>query len=154
MQSLTRSNEICGDGKGEAVVIRGYELFLSELLQISKIFFSFEGLNQNAMIHISYWVLPGLPNMAIEIIVERCVSHFDIPLKLLTGKRRDRNIVIARQITMFFLKKYTDLTLKEIGKLFNRDHTTALYSIRFIKERQHMDEFKWHIESLNNNMIL
>jgi chromosomal replication initiation ATPase DnaA len=43
---------------------------------------------------------------------------------------RYRNLVIARQLYCYFVKKFTQLTLREIGKhIGDRDHTTVIHSI-------------------------
>lgn len=37
-----------------------------------------------------------------------------------------RNFVTPRHIAMYLLLKNTNLTLKGIGEIFNRDHTTVI----------------------------
>jgi len=73
--------------------------------------------------------------------IQQSVSdYFNIPIDKIIGKTRKRNIVIARQIAMFFAKKMTSLSLKEIGKQFGkRDHATVLYSIKTVNDLMDSD---------------
>ncbi len=68
--------------------------------------------------------------------IQKIISDFfGIPIEHIIGKTRKRNIVIARQLGMYFAKTMTDLSLKQIGKQFgNRDHTTVLHSIKTIND--------------------
>lgn len=73
--------------------------------------------------------------------IQQSISeYFNIPIEKITGKTRKRNIVIARQLSMYFAKKLTDLSLKEIGRAFgDRDHATVLYSIKTVNDLKDTD---------------
>lgn len=78
-------------------------------------------------------------NIKREISIEniqRVVSdHFNLPVEKLSSKTRKRNIVVARQLAIYFCKNMTDLSLKEIGRHFGeRDHATVLHSIKTIRD--------------------
>ena len=49
------------------------------------------------------------------------------------GVKRTKDIAYARHITIYMIRKLTDMSLPQIGKLFNRDHTTILSSIKTIE---------------------
>jgi chromosomal replication initiator protein len=69
----------------------------------------------------------------IENIQKIISDFFNIPIDKITGKTRKRNIVLARQLGIYFSKKMTDCSLKEIGSQFgNRDHATVLHSIKAV----------------------
>ncbi len=56
-------------------------------------------------------------------------------------KKRTAEIVLARQLSMYFAKKYTNLSLKSIGKeLGNKDHSTVLHSIKVINNLLEYDK--------------
>ena len=62
----------------------------------------------------------------------------------LRSNNRERNTVIARQYAMFQLYDILyplGYTLTEIGKMFNRDHSTVLYSVKQIKEGIKYNDF-------------
>ncbi len=68
--------------------------------------------------------------------IQRCVvEEFGVSLHDLKTKRRNKQIVLPRQIAMYLSRELTDLSLPEIGELFGgKDHTTVLHSYNKIKE--------------------
>ena len=58
------------------------------------------------------------------------VSHAD-----LVGKKRTRNIIYARQIAIYLSRQMLDLPFNDIGKKFNRDHSTVMYSVTNVEEK-------------------
>lgn len=74
--------------------------------------------------------------------IQRCVAEeFNVSLHDLKIKRRNKNIVLPRQIAMYLSRELTDLSLPEIGAFFGgKDHTTVLYSYNKIKEEINCNE--------------
>lgn len=70
-----------------------------------------------------------------EAIIEETAKYFNFSAQELTGKSRVSPIVNARQIAMYLIKQLTNLSGPEIGKLFNRDNSTVLYSIDQVAEK-------------------
>src|SRR3989338_3213861 len=68
--------------------------------------------------------------------IQRCVSEeFGRSLQELKTKRRNKTIVLPRQVAMYLSRELTDLSLPEIGEFFGgKDHTTVLHSYNKIKE--------------------
>ena len=67
-----------------------------------------------------------------KVVIATGYSH-----DVLRSKNRKRSLVCARQFAIW--KVYTELyshsyTLKMIAEVFNRDHSTVLYSIRIVNE--------------------
>lgn len=62
------------------------------------------------------------------IFLEVC-NHFDLPPDKARGKSRDRDRVWARQLYCYFARKFTKLSLKAIGNVIGRDHTTVIHCI-------------------------
>lgn len=58
------------------------------------------------------------------------MSHAD-----LVGKKRTRNIIYARQIAIYLSRQMLDLPFNDIGKKFNRDHSTVMYSVTNVEEK-------------------
>ena len=48
------------------------------------------------------------------------------------GKKRSNELVRVRQMFCYFAKKYTSLSLREIGSFVNYDHSSVLYAIKII----------------------
>ncbi len=74
--------------------------------------------------------------------IQRCVAEeFSISLPDLKTKRRNKTVVLPRQIAMYLSRVLTDLSLPEIGAYFGgKDHTTVLHSFNKIKEGITRDE--------------
>jgi chromosomal replication initiator protein len=68
--------------------------------------------------------------------IQRCVSEeFGVGVPDLKTKRRNKTIVLPRQVAMYLSRVLTDLSLPEIGAHFGgKDHTTVLHSFNKIKE--------------------
>ena len=73
--------------------------------------------------------------------IQRCVSEeFNISLQELKTKRRNKTIVLPRQVAMFLSRELTEFSLPEIGTFFGgKDHTTVLHSYNKIKEGLNKD---------------
>jgi len=74
--------------------------------------------------------------------IQRCVAEeFGISLPDLKTKRRNKNIVLPRQVAMYLSRELTELSLPEIGSCFGgKDHTTVLHSYNKIKEGINIQE--------------
>jgi len=68
--------------------------------------------------------------------IQRCVAEeFSTSLQDLKTKRRNKQIVLPRQVAMYLSRELTDLSLPEVGEQFGgKDHTTVLHSYKKIKE--------------------
>lgn len=72
------------------------------------------------------------------------VSHAD-----LVGKKRTRNIIYARQIAIYLSRQMLDLPFNDIGKKFNRDHSTVMYSVTNVEEKmKESRELREELEAL------
>lgn len=72
------------------------------------------------------------------------VSHAD-----LIGKKRTRNIIYARQIAIYLCRQMLDLPFNDIGKKFNRDHSTVMYSVTNVEEKMKENrELREELETL------
>ena len=83
------------------------------------------------------------PKKLITIdFIQRCISEeFGVSLHDLKTKRRNKNIVLPRQIAMYISRELTDLSLPEIGDSFGgKDHTTVLHSYNKIKGELNKNE--------------
>lgn len=79
-----------------------------------------------------------------EITIKTICEHFVIPLVNLQVKCKKRELVFPRQVIMFFLTEYTDLTYKQIGDIFNKDHTTVIHAKNTVRDLMSTDEKVGH----------
>ncbi len=73
--------------------------------------------------------------ITVEFIQKLVASHFNLSVDKLQGKTRKRQVVIARQLSMYLAKKLTNKSLKSIGENFGgRDHSTVIYSCKAVQD--------------------
>lgn len=73
--------------------------------------------------------------ITLEKIQNVVSDYFNIEMKDIHSKSRKREIVQARQVTMFLSKKYTDYSYSHIGnQVGKRDHATVLHACRAIQD--------------------
>ncbi len=74
-------------------------------------------------------------HITIEYIQKLVSDLFNIPLPLLTGESRRKEVALARHIAIYVCKQLTASSLKTIGLHFGgRDHSTIIHSILYIKK--------------------
>ena len=79
--------------------------------------------------------------ITVEYIQEIVSEYFQLSIEELQSKTRKRHVVQARQLAMFFAKKYTKLTLANIGKsIGKRDHATVLHACKTVDNLNETDK--------------
>jgi chromosomal replication initiator protein len=79
--------------------------------------------------------------ITLEKIQDVVSSYFKINLSEIHSKSRKREIVQARQVTMFLSKKYTDHSYSHIGNMVGkRDHATVLHACKTIQDSMDVDK--------------
>lgn len=75
-----------------------------------------------------------------EVIINTVAEVLDVSVEDLKGNSRRREISFARQLGMYLMRKYTDLSLPRIGEEFGgKDHTTVMYSCEKIDRESKND---------------
>ncbi len=73
-------------------------------------------------------------------IIERTAKHFHISMDEILGPKRDKDIVVPRQIAMYMLRSELHLSFPKIAhELGRKDHTTAIHSIEKIEKEMSYD---------------
>ena len=73
--------------------------------------------------------------ISVENIKILVAKHFDVQVDKLDSKTRLRNVVMARQLSMYLSKNYTNSSLKMIGDSFGgRDHSTVIHSLKAVQD--------------------
>lgn len=71
----------------------------------------------------------------IDDILRVISRHYGVTRGDILSERRNRSIVLPRQVGMYLAKRLTARSLPEIGRRFGgRDHTTVLHAIRKIEK--------------------
>lgn len=73
-------------------------------------------------------------------IIERTARYFQIPIEDILGPKRDKDIVVPRQVAMYMLRSELHLSFPKIAReLGRKDHTTAIHSIEKIEKEAKLD---------------
>jgi chromosomal replication initiator protein len=73
-------------------------------------------------------------------IIERCAKHYQVSIEDIVGPKRDKDIVVPRQIAMYMLRSELHLSFPKIAReLGRKDHTTAIHSVEKIEREQRID---------------
>ncbi len=76
----------------------------------------------------------GTEALTHEKIIQRIANHFGIRPEDITGKSQTREFAQPRQIAMYFCRKLLDTPFQALGRLFGRDHSTVISSIRQVEK--------------------
>ena len=83
--------------------------------------------------------------ITIELIQQKVCDYYNMDVKLLQSKTRKREIALARQISMYLAKKYTEYPLSQIGsRLGGKDHATVHYACKTIAQQVEIDKSLRH----------
>src|SRR5206468_3649831 len=72
------------------------------------------------------------PLLTANNIISFVSEELAVPKSALSGDLKKTDIVFARQLCMYLISMRTTLSLKRIGQMFNRDHTTVMHSKQVI----------------------
>jgi chromosomal replication initiator protein len=90
-------------------------------------------------------------HISARAIIERTAKHFHVSVEDILGPKRDKDIVVPRQVAMYMLRSELHLSFPKIAhELGRKDHTTAIHSIEKIQReisydspiRQNVNELK------------
>ncbi|PQL91047.1 chromosomal replication initiator protein DnaA [Apibacter adventoris] len=93
-------------------------------------------------------------DITIDYIQKLICDYFKLSLDTLQSKTRKRDIVQARQLAMYFAKKYTNASLSSIGdQIGKRDHATVLHACKTVDNLFETDKlFKSYVDDLNKKL--
>lgn len=94
--------------------------------------------------------------LTIDDILEKVCEHFNVTQAAVNSRSRKKDIVIARQVTMYMAQKYTKMPACRIGKLVGgRDHSTVIHSCTKIEDRLQIDKsFTAELAAIENSFKL
>lgn len=79
-------------------------------------------------------------HISAKQIIERTARHFQIAVDDILGPKRDKDIVVPRQVAMYILRSELHLSFPKIAReLGRKDHTTAIHSVEKIEKESRLD---------------
>ncbi len=94
--------------------------------------------------------------VSIDYIQKIVSDYFQLDIETLQSKTRKRDVVQARQLAMFFAKKFTKSSLATIGsQIGDRDHATVLHACKTVDNLVSTDkQFKKYVEDIHKKLSL
>jgi len=84
---------------------------------------------------------PKLRPISPKTIIERVAAYFDLQSADICGLKRDKEIVVPRQVTMYLMREELGLSFPKIAAAVGgRDHTTAMHSVTKIEKLVELDD--------------
>ena len=92
--------------------------------------------------------------VSIDYIQKVVSDYFEMDVDTLQSKTRKRHIVQARQLAMFFAKKFTKASLASIGsQIGKRDHATVLHACKTVENLAQTDkQFRKYKDDLDKKL--
>jgi chromosomal replication initiator protein len=89
-------------------------------------------------------------------IVEKTARYFQIQLDDILGAKRDKDIVVPRQVAMYILRSELHLSFPKIAReLGRKDHTTAIHSVDKIEKESKINmEIKKAITEITEKLYV
>lgn len=79
-------------------------------------------------------------HLSAKQIIDKTARHFQIDVKEICSSKRDKHIVVPRQIAMYLLRSELHLSFPKIAiELGRKDHTTAIHSVEKIEKAIKLD---------------
>jgi chromosomal replication initiator protein len=94
--------------------------------------------------------------VSIDYIQKIVSDYFQMDVDTLQSKTRKRHIVQARQLAMFFAKKFTKASLASIGsQIGKRDHATVLHACKTVDNLSTTDkQFRKYVEDITKKLSI
>ena len=74
-------------------------------------------------------------SVTVEKIFSSVYQKYGVKKEDLVSTKRNKEIAFARHITIFIIREVTEMSLPNIAKIFNRDHSTIISSIETIERK-------------------
>jgi len=90
----------------------------------------------------------------VETVINLVAKSFKLNPELLKKETKERKVINAKHIAMYFCKTMLNLSYVEISNLFGKkDHTSALYAIKKVEQRRTEDrKFQYMISFLEKSL--
>lgn len=89
----------------------------------------------------------------IEKIIAEVARTYNVSESDILSSRRTASLVLARQVSMYIARETTDMSYKQIGESFSKDHSTVLYNVNrieeFLKDKPYEKEL---VDDIINNL--
>ncbi len=97
-------------------------------------------------------ILPGQRETTPADIIRFVAQHYGIRVSDIKGRNNRRSIALPRQVSMYLVRELLGLSFPEIGRLFSKHHSTAMYAVENItKMRRSNPDFDATLTSFTDH---
>lgn len=90
---------------------------------------------------------PGLH--PAKFVIETVAAHYGVSVLDILARRRNPKVILPRHVAMYVLKNVSLMSLPEMGRHFDRDHSTIHHAIEKVGELVRSDpSLKQAVETL------
>lgn len=75
----------------------------------------------------------------VQNIFDYICKKYSVKKEVLTSGKRNADVVYARNLCIYAFRTLTDMSLKKIGSMFGKDHTTIINSISNVENKMKND---------------
>lgn len=94
-------------------------------------------LNEPVSLRVAQEVLHDLQaverRLSVPEIQKIVGDYYRIDLKEMFGRSRQKKLVRARQVALYFARLYTQKTMSELGRLFQRSHASVVHALQTLE---------------------
>ena len=92
--------------------------------------------------------------VTVDKIFASIFKKYNIHREDILGTRRTKDITFARHVSIYLIRSITEMSYPNIGKMFNRDHTTIMSSYESVKKRMRDDNmFELEISEMRKDIV-
>ncbi|MFZ2089942.1 MAG: chromosomal replication initiator protein DnaA [Desulfobaccales bacterium] len=93
------------------------------------------------------------PRLGVSQIQKIVCDYYQINLRELLGRGRQKKLVRARQVGLYFARLYTMKTVVELGRLFQRSHASVVHALQILeRDRQVQPRLEQEVKFLEEKM--
>ncbi len=94
--------------------------------------------------------------LTVKKIIEKTAHHYQVNISDLISPKRDRDIVLPRQIAMYLMREELHSSFPKIAQSLGRkDHTTAIHSVEKIgKQLMHNEDLKESLIKIRESLAV
>ena len=110
-------------------------------------------INLDLVERITKEIIRGDREYTPDMIIEKVAAYYSISADDIKGSSRQKNTALARQISMYLIRKLINMPLADIGGVMGgKDHSTVMHSIKKIESAMAEAEFADVIRDITANI--
>ena len=75
------------------------------------------------------YLVQACEDISVDEIIDCTCKYFDVPKAEVVSRRKNKDVVVPRQIAMYLIIEFTNIPLSSIGDYFGgREHTTVMHA--------------------------